>query len=128
MVLATGFVLGIFRVLILVPHIGERWAELAEMPVMATAIFVAAGYMLRHFPEAALPGRSLAADLLAFTLMVVIEMGLTILFKNQTPIKFISNRDKVPGSVYIALLIVFAIMPRLRLPAHQSAHQQCDKT
>ena len=44
-VLGTVFVLGVFRVPILVPRIGERWAELAEMPVMATVIFVAAGYI-----------------------------------------------------------------------------------
>jgi hypothetical protein len=31
-VFGTGFVLGMFRVPILVPLIGERWAELAEMP------------------------------------------------------------------------------------------------
>jgi hypothetical protein len=52
-VLGTGFVLGMFRVPMLVPLIGERWAELAEMPVMAAVIFIAAGYLLRHFPEVA---------------------------------------------------------------------------
>ena len=50
-VLGTGFVLGVVRVSFLVPRIGERWAELAEMPIMATAIFFAAGYILRRFPE-----------------------------------------------------------------------------
>ena len=46
-VLGTGFVLGVLRVPFLVPRIGERWAELAEMPIMAVVIFFAAGYILR---------------------------------------------------------------------------------
>ena len=120
-VLGTGFVLGAFRVPILVPRIGERWAELAEMPVMATVIFVAAGYLLRRFPEIALPGRSLAVGFLALALSISAELGLAVVLQDKTLAEFISSRDKISGSVYIALLLVFAIMPRLRLPSNKSA-------
>ena len=120
-VLGTGFVLGVFRVPILVPRIGERWAELAEMPVMATVIFVAAGYILRRFPEIALPGRSLVVGFLALALSVSAELGLAVVLQDKTLAEFISSRDKISGSVYIALLLVFAIMPRLRLPSNVSA-------
>ncbi len=54
-VLGTGFVLGVFRVPVLVPRIGERWAELVEMPIMAAVIFFAAGYLLRRYPEICSP-------------------------------------------------------------------------
>ena len=120
-VLGTGFVLGALRVPILVPRIGERWAELAEMPVMATVIFVAAGYILRRFPEIALPGRSLVVGFLALALSVSAELGLAVVLQDKTLAEFISSRDKISGSVYIALLLVFAIMPRLRLPSNVSA-------
>jgi hypothetical protein len=115
-VLGTGFVLGMFRVPLLVPRIGERWAELAEMPIMAAVIYLAAGYVLRRFPEIALPGRSLAAGFLALALSVGAELGLAVLLQHQTLTAFVRSRDKVSGSVYVALLLVFAIMPRLRLP------------
>lgn len=115
-VLGTGFVLGMFRVPILVPRIGERWAELAEMPIMATVIYFAAGYLLRRFPEIAVPGRSLAAGFLALALSVGAELGLAVLLQSQTVTEFVSSRDKVSGSVYVALLLAFALMPRLRLP------------
>jgi hypothetical protein len=118
-VLGTGFVLGMFRVPILVPRIGERWAELAEMPIMAAVIFLAAGYILRRFPEIALPGRSLAAGFLALAMSVAAELGLAVLLQDQTLAEFIGSRDKVSGSVYIALFVVFALMPRLRLASHQ---------
>ncbi len=65
MVLGAGFILGALRVPFLVPRIGERWAELAEMPVMAAVIFFAAGYILRRFPHIRSPARSLAAGFLA---------------------------------------------------------------
>ena len=120
-VLGTGFVLGAFRVPILVPRIGERWAELAEMPIMAVVIFVAAGYILHRFPQIALPGRSLVAGFLALAFSVSAELGLAVILQDKTLAEFISSRDKISGSVYIALLLVFAIMPRLRLPSNKSA-------
>jgi hypothetical protein len=125
-VLGTGFILGVFRVPILVPRIGERWAELAEMPIMAAVIFVAAGYILRRFPEIALPGRSLVAGFLALAFSVTAELGLAVILQDKTLAEFISSRDKVSGSVYIALLLGFAIMPRLRLPSHESATHKRD--
>ena len=114
-VLGTGFVLGAIRVPFLVPRIGERWAELAEMPLMAVVIYTAAGYILRRFPEVRQPGPSLAAGVLAFVLSVAAELGLATVLQDRTIAQFIGSRDKVSGTVYLALLIVFALMPRLRL-------------
>jgi hypothetical protein len=120
LVLGTGFILGALRVPFLVPRIGERWAELAEMPMMATVIFWAAGYILRRFPDIRSPARSLLAGLLAFVLSVFAEVGLAMLLQDNTLSEFISSRDKVSGAVYVALLLVFAVMPRLRLSSSSS--------
>ena len=126
-VLGTGFVLGMFRVPILVPRIGERWAELAEMPVMAAVIFLSAGYVLRRYPEIRSPRLSLAAGFLALALSVAAELGLAVVLQNQTLTEFIKSRDKVSGAVYIGLLLVFAVMPRLRLSSHVPAkHKRSD--
>jgi len=124
-VLGTGFMLGVFRVPILVPRIGERWAELVEMPIMASVIFFAAGYVLRRFPEICSPGRSLVAGILALALSVTAELGLAVVLQNQTLADFIRSRDKISGSVYIALLLVFAVMPRIRLSTYApTAHSR----
>lgn len=120
-VLGAGFVLGVFRVPLLVPRIGERWAELAEMPIMAAVIFFAAGYVLSRFPQICSPGRSLTAGVVALALSVAAELGLAVLLQDQSLAEFVASRDKVSGSVYIGLLLVFAIMPRLRLSSHNSA-------
>ena len=120
-VLGTGFVLGVFRVPLLVPRIGERWAELLEMPIMAAVIYFSAGYLLRRFPDICTPGRSLAAGFLALALSVAAELGLAVVLQNQTLVEFIASRDKISGSVYIVLLLAFAAMPRLRLSRHMKA-------
>ena len=123
-VLGTGFVLGMFRVPILVPRIGERWAELSEMPIMATVIFLAAGNILRRFPDIRHPGRSLLAGFLALALSVGAELGLATVLQDRSLADYIGSRDKASGSVYIKLLLVFAVMPRLRLSSHLKASRQ----
>lgn len=114
-VLGTGFLLGMFRVPILVPQIGERWAELAEMPIMATVIYFAAGYILRRFPQVARRGWALATGILALAMTIAAETGLALLLQDQTLTDYIRSRDKISGSVYILVLLLFALMPRLRL-------------
>ena len=115
LVLGTGFVLGVFRVLFVVSRIGERWAELMEMPLMAAAIFFSAGYILRHFPEINFPRESLIVGFLALALTVGAELGLAVALQSQSLAEYLGSRDKVSGSVYLIMLIVFALMPRLRL-------------
>lgn len=117
-VLGTGFVLGMIRVPFLVPRIGERWAELAEMPIMAGVIFFAAGLILRRFPDICSPGRALAAGVLGLTLLVAAELALAVALQSRSLFEFLASRDKISGSVYLALLLVFAVMPRLRLRKH----------
>ena len=112
--LGTGFLLGIFRISFVVPRIGERWAELAEMPIMATVIFVAAGFILRRFPGIYPSGHSLAAGFFALALSFCAELGLAVVRQSQSLAEFLHSRDKVSGSVYVDLLLVFAVMLRLR--------------
>jgi hypothetical protein len=114
-VLGTGFVLGSFRVPFLVPRLGERWAELAEMPIMAFVIFYSAGLILRRFPEINKARQALLAGFLALALSVCAELGLATLLQEQSLVEYIASRDKVSGSVYLVLLLVFALMPWLRL-------------
>ena len=124
LVLGTGFVLGIIRVPFIVPKIGERWAELAEMPIMATVIFISSGYILNRFPEIQTSTRSLIAGFLALALSVCAELGLAVALQSQTLIEYIASRDKVSGSVYLLLLVFFALMPRLRLSKFLSLHSK----
>lgn len=114
-VFGAGFLLGVIRVPLLVPRIGERWAELAEMPIMAGVIFFCAGYIMKRYPKIRSSWRSLLVGLLALALMICVELGLAVILQDQALADYIASRDKISGSVYLALLVVFALMPRLRL-------------
>ena len=128
-VMGTGFMLGVIRVPFLVPRMGERWAELAEMPIMGGVIFFAAGYILRRFPEIRTPARSVVTGFLALVLTVAAELGLAVLIQDRSLGEYIVSRDKISGSVYLALLLVFAFMPRLRLSgsSRTCVEQTCSK-
>lgn len=115
MVMGAGFVLGVIRVPFVVPRLGERWAELAEMPVMAVVIYYSAGYILRRYPDISQAGKALWVGFLALGLSVAAELALATVLQQQTLAEFIASRDKVSGSVYLILLLVFALMPWLRL-------------
>jgi uncharacterized transporter YbjL len=121
MVLGTGFVLGVVRVPFVVPRLGERWAELAEMPLMALVIYLSAGYLLKRYPEVGSPRRALGVGLAALALSVCAELGLALAIQSQSLADYIASRDKVSGSVYLAMLVVFALMPWLRVRHSPSA-------
>lgn len=113
LVLGTGFVFGMIRVPFLVPRLGERYAELLEMPFMAAAIFLAARYVVRKF---ALPGSltlRLQVGFAALALSVGAELLLATVLQDRSLAEFIASRDPVSGSVYIVMLLLFALMPSI---------------
>lgn len=111
LVLGAGFVLGSVRVPLLVPRLGARWAELIEMPVMLIVIVLAARWVVAHFALPPATGPRLATGLLALVLLVAAELGLAVLIQNQPLAATIASRDPVSGSVYLAMLGLFALMP-----------------
>jgi hypothetical protein len=40
--------------------------------------------------------------------------------------EYLASRDRISGTVYLALLVVFALMPRLRLARHALAQGRVD--
>ena len=78
LVMGTGFALGMIRVPLLVPRLGERYAELLEMPFMFVAIVVAARHVVRRFDlPASLPIR-LQVGFAALALSVLVPSLLAL--------------------------------------------------
>ena len=113
MVLGAGFMLGMIRVPLLVPRLGERYAELAEMPVMLAVIVMAAMYIVRRYALDPDLASCLQVGFLALALTVSAELLLATLIQSRSIAQYIASRDPVSGSVYILLLLVFALMPAL---------------
>jgi hypothetical protein len=112
LVFGAGFLLGIVRVLTLVPSIGERWAELAEMPLMLIAIIVSARFVVLRFP-ATQRASYLASGGIALFLLVVVELSVVLAIRGLSIGQYFAERDPVAGSVYVVMLVVFAAMPWL---------------
>lgn len=110
LVFSVGFVLGIVRVLLVEPHLGERWAELAEMPLIFIAIVFSARFIVRRFP-ASRRGSYLVSGGVALVLLVLVEFSVVLGIRGSTLAQYLGERDPIAGGVYVLMLIVFAAMP-----------------
>ncbi|MEZ5355391.1 MAG: hypothetical protein R2762_22370 [Bryobacteraceae bacterium] len=110
-VFGTGFLLGPIRLLVLVPRLGSRWAELAEMPVMLAAIVCAARWIVRRTAPP-LPRRSWqGVGLIALVLMLAAEFGLVLQLRGIPLAEYFATRDPVSATAYYLSLLAFAAMP-----------------
>jgi hypothetical protein len=113
LVFAAGFALGSIRVPILVPRLGERTAELIEMPFMFVAIvFAARSVITRFLVPATLAGRA-TMGILALLLLVMAELAIARVLSGGSIPQYIAGRDPVSGSVYLAMLVLYAAMPEI---------------
>jgi hypothetical protein len=111
LVFGAGFVLGIPRVLWIAPNLGARAAELAESPVMLVVIIFAARWVVRRFSlPPTIPDR-LGPGIIALTLLLAAEFTVVLKIRHLTLAQYIAGRDPVAGTVYILMLLLFALMP-----------------
>ncbi len=110
LVFGVGFLLGVIRTLWVVPHLGERWAELLEAPIMLAVIAVAACWLVPRF-ELRSRALQLSTGGLALGLLLVAESTLVLGLRGMTLAEYIDSRDPVSGGVYLASLAVFALAP-----------------
>ncbi len=113
-VFGVGVLLGAVRAPLLVPRLGERVAELAEMPLMFVAIFLAAGHVVRKYGASVAPLGWVRVGALSLAFLVAAELLLAVALAGRGIGEYIAGRDPVSGSVYLAMLVVFAAMPWLR--------------
>ena len=109
-VFGAGFALGIVRVLWALPRFGERIAELMEAPIMLAVIFVAARWTVRRFAPLTTAER-LGIGIVALGLLLCAEFTVVLALRGLTIAEYVAGRDPVSGTVYVALLEAFALMP-----------------
>ena len=111
LVMGVGFLLGMVRVPFLVPRLGERMAELIEMPVMFVVIGLSARFVVTRFALPPTASVRLQVGFVALALAVCAELLLAVALQGQSVRAYIASRDPVPGSVYLVMLGLFAFMP-----------------
>ncbi|MCP9796382.1 hypothetical protein [Cyanobium sp. Lug-B] len=113
LVFGTGFVLGAVRVPLLVPRLGEPLAELLEMPWMALAMVLAARLVVRRQLAGRGPLSRAAAGALALAFMLAAELVVGLLLQQRPLQDILTGRDPIAGGVYLALLLLYALLPLL---------------
>jgi hypothetical protein len=113
LVFGAGCVLGAVRVTFLVPRLGERMAELLEMPVMLVVVIFAARLVLRRFALSTSIGPPLAVGAIGLALLIAAELMLAVGLQDRSISQYIASRDPISGSVYLAMLALYAATPCL---------------
>ncbi|RLU04024.1 MAG: hypothetical protein D9N11_01115 [Ketobacter sp.] len=117
-VFAAGFVLGTIRVLLLVDVLGERLAELVEMPVMAVVCALAAKYLIkRNIKELTATGAVLVG-LMALAILLLFEFTVVLWLRDIPLSEYIANRDPVSGIAYLVGLAWYSVAPLLFYQYH----------
>lgn len=110
-VFAVGFILGTIRVPFVVPYLGERYAELIELPLMLIAIFLAARRTVNRFQLERVT--AFLTGLLAAGLLLVAEFSVVLSLRGLTVGEFLATRDPIAAAAYYAAVGIFAAMPGL---------------
>ena len=110
-IFGVGIVLGAMRVFFVVPRVGVRTAELIEEPIMFVVILLAARWLVRRYPLELVRER-LGAGLLGLGFLLAAEYAL-LRAQGLTLHEDIARRDALAGTVYLMMLLVFAVMPAL---------------
>ncbi|HEX9639539.1 MAG TPA: hypothetical protein VGB99_18555 [Acidobacteriota bacterium] len=100
------------RVVLVVPALGERWAELLETPLMIAASYLAARWTVRRFgvPVDRIAQR-LGIGLIGLALLLGAEIGVVLRLRGLSISEYVAGRDPVSGGVYVLALLVFSVMP-----------------
>jgi hypothetical protein len=113
LVFGAGFVLGTVRTLWILPSFGTRRAELMEAPIMFVVIVLSARWVARRLAISPSFARRLPVGLVGLGLLLLAEFAVVLCLRGLTIAEYFASRDPVAGTVYIVMLIVFALMPFL---------------
>lgn len=110
-VFTAGFGVGVIRTLWLVPELGERVAELLELPLMVGIYTAVAFYLVRRW-EAHLTVKGTAvAGVAALVILLAFEFSVVLYARGLTLREYLDSRDWLAGSAYLLSLLGFAAMP-----------------
>ena len=110
-VFSVGFLLAIIRILLVVPRVGARIAELAEAPVMIAVSFFVARFLVRKLSIPFTLSARLGMGATGVVLMLIAEFGLVFWLRGASFGEYLSTRDPLTAGVYYFSLLVFASMP-----------------
>jgi hypothetical protein len=113
-VFTAGFALGTARVLLLAPQFGELLATLIELPFMLAISWFACGKLISRFrvPPRTKPRLTMGA--VAFALLMLAEVLLSVTLFNRTPTEYIDALTTPQGLLGLGGQALFGLIPVIR--------------
>lgn len=110
-VFTAGFVLGTARVLLLVDLVGERYAELAEMPLMIFISCIVARLLMSKYSAKLTAVRAFSVGVIALALLLAVEFSVVLALRGLSVAEYLDSRDLISGAAYIVGLTCYALAP-----------------
>jgi hypothetical protein len=112
-VFGTGFVLGPIRILLVVPRLGDRAAELLEAPIMLVVTILAARWVIQYLSVPFTFFSRMGMGFIGLGLMLVAEFTFVLWIRRISVREYLETRDRLSGTVYYVMLGMFAVMPEI---------------
>src|SRR5438067_1551096 len=110
-----GFGLGTFRVLLLIPQVGETVAVSLETPLMLAASWFVCRWCVDLLDVPGRVGARAVMGVVAFTVLVSAEFIFAVLVFGRSTAQFFATYASVPGAIGLAAQIVFATFPVVQI-------------
>jgi hypothetical protein len=122
---AVGFILGAFRMMVVVPRVGEVVAVLIECPLILLASFFIARWVVARYAANAGAGRRLSIGLIAFALLMCAEFLMSVA-RGISPREYADSLFRTAGAIGLAGQIGFALIPLIVEPKVPGARGQAE--
>lgn len=107
------FVLEVIRLQVVALHIGEKLAEILEIPNVLLATMIGARWVVDRFTLPPLPGIRLGVGLVALCLMLISEWTVIQALQSLSVEGYVTSQDAAVGTIPIGALGVLTVMPFL---------------
>jgi hypothetical protein len=109
-----GFLLGTFRVLILIPRIGSLWAVLIELPVMLIISWIMCRWIIERFSAPNEVTNRVMMGTFAFILLMMAELGLSMFLFGRTFSEHFGIYKNVPELLGFFGQMTFGALPLIQ--------------
>lgn len=107
------FVLEVIRLQVVALHVGERLAEMLEIPNVLLATIIGARWVVDRFTLPPLPGIRLSVGLVALILLLIAEGTVILPIHGLSVSEYLATQDPVVGIAPLGALGVLTVMPFL---------------
>ena len=107
------FVLEVIRLQVVALHVGERLAEMLEIPNVLLATIIGARWVVDRFTLPPLPGIRISVGLVALIFLLIMEGTIILPLHGLSISEYLAGQDPVEGIAPLGALGVLTVMPFL---------------